>query len=214
MHSPKFAIFGTFIERSCNVLKPKTIYIDSGMYRPSDESQLIEDCKRGIAAAQKFLYEQYSRKMMGVCMRYVNNYETARDLMHDGFIKIFLNISSFLFEGSFEGWMRRIFVTTSLEYLRKNDVLKDSYDIATSFDIQENDEGVIERMSAEELREIIASLPAGFRSVFNLYAVEGYSHKEIGEMMGIAESTSRSQFARARALLQQKMSELYGYSRI
>lgn len=184
------------------------------MYKARDESQLIEDCQRGIAAAQRFLYEQYSRKMMGVCMRYVNNYETARDLMHDGFIKIFVNIGSFGFEGSFEGWMRRIFVTTSLEYLRKNDVLKESYDIAASFDAQDNEEDVIGRISAEELREIIASLPSGFRSVFNLYAVEGYSHKEIGDMLGIAESTSRSQFARARALLQQRITEIYGYSRV
>jgi RNA polymerase sigma factor (sigma-70 family) len=184
------------------------------MYNARDESQLIEDCKRGIAAAQKCLYEQYSRKMMGVCMRYINDYETAKDLMHDGFIKIFLNIESFGFEGSFEGWMRRIFVNTSLEYLRKNDVLKESFDISQSYNIQGNDESVVERLSAEELRAIIASLPDGFRSVFNLYAVEGYSHKEIGEMLGIAESTSRSQFARARSLLQQKMTEIYGYSKV
>ncbi|GAT61694.1 RNA polymerase sigma factor [Paludibacter jiangxiensis] len=184
------------------------------MYIAREESQLIEDCQKRIAAAQRQLYEQYSRKMMGVCMRYVNNYETARDLMHDGFIKIFLNISSFAHEGSFEGWMRRIFVTTSLEFLRKNDVLRESYDLATSYEVQENDETIIERISTDELREIIAGLPAGFRSVFNLYAIEGYSHKEIGEMLGIAESTSRSQFARARALLQQKMVEIYGYSQV
>jgi RNA polymerase sigma-70 factor (ECF subfamily) len=181
------------------------------MYIARDELQLIEDCKTGIAAAQKHLYEQYSRKMMGMCMRYVNNYETARDLMHDGFIKVFLNIGSFAHEGSFEGWMRRIFVTTSLEFLRKNDILRDSFDIASSYDMQENSETVIERISADELRGIIASLPTGFRSVFNLYAIEGYSHKEIGEMLGIAESTSRSQFARARVMLQQKMTEIYGY---
>jgi len=182
------------------------------MYIVGDESQLIEDCKRGVAAAQKHLYELYSRKMMGVCMRYVNNYETAKDLMHDGFIKIFTNISSFSYEGSFEGWLRRIFVTTSLEHLRKNDILRESYDITTTYDIQQTDESVIERISADELRDLISSLPTGFRSVFNLYAVEGYSHKEIGDMLEIAESTSRSQFARARAILQQKMQELYGYS--
>lgn len=184
------------------------------MYKGGDESQLIDDCKKGHPAAQRYLYEQYSRRMMSVCMRYVNNYETAKDLMHDGFIKIFMNIGSFSFEGSFEGWMRRVFVTTSLEFLRKNDVLKESYDISLSFEIQEYSETAIEQLSAKELLEIIASLPSGFRTVFNLYAIEGYSHKEIGEMLGIAESTSRSQFARARTLLQQKMSETYGYSRI
>jgi RNA polymerase sigma-70 factor (ECF subfamily) len=178
------------------------------MYIPRDEVQLINDCKKGVAAAQRHLYELYSRKMMGVCMRYVNNYETARDLMHDGFIKIFTNISSFGFEGSFEGWLRRIFVTTSLEYLRKNDVLRESYDISASYDLQQTDESAVERISADELRGLIAALPAGFRSVFNLYAIEGYNHKEIGEMLGIAESTSRSQYARARAMLQQKIEEL------
>lgn len=184
------------------------------MYKGGEEAQLINDCKNGNASAQKFLYEQYSRKMMSVCMRYVNNYDTARDLMHDGFIKVFTHIDSFGFEGSFEGWLRRIFVTTSLEFLRKNDVLKESYDISMSYDIQEQSETILEQISAKELHDIIASLPSGFRTVFNLYAIEGYSHKEIGDMLKIAESTSRSQFARARILLQQKMSEIYGYSRI
>jgi len=180
------------------------------MYIPRDEAHLIDDCKNGVAAAQKYLYESYARKMMGVCMRYITNYETARDLMHDGFIKVFTRIDTFSHEGSFEGWMRRIFATTALEYLRKNDVLKASYDIDTSFDIQQDDESAVERISAEELREMIAALPAGFKAVFNLYAIEGYSHKEIGEMLNIAESTSRSQVTRARAILQQRIKEKYG----
>lgn len=180
------------------------------MYSARDEAQLINDCQRQVAAAQQQLYESYARKMMGVCMRYVNDYETARDLLHDGFIKVFTHIASFQGEGSFEGWLRRVFVTTALEYLRKNDVLRESYDIATNYNLQTEEETIIERISADELRAIIGTLPPGFRTVFNLYAVEGYSHKEIGKMLGITESTSRSQFARAKNILKQKIEAHYG----
>ncbi len=180
------------------------------MYNAHDEAQLINDCQRQVAAAQQQLYESYARKMMGVCMRYVNDYETARDLLHDGFIKVFTHVTSFQGEGSFEGWLRRVFVTTALEYLRKNDVLRESYDIATNYNLQTEEETVIERISADELRAIIGTLPPGFRTVFNLYAVEGYSHKEIGKMLGITESTSRSQFARAKNILKQKIVAHYG----
>lgn len=180
------------------------------MYSARDEAQLINDCQRQVAAAQQQLYESYARKMMGVCMRYVNDYETARDLLHDGFIKVFTHIASFQGEGSFEGWLRRVFVTTALEYLRKNDVLRESYDIATNYNLQTEEETIIERISADELRAIIGTLPPGFRTVFNLYAVEGYSHKEIGKMLGITESTSRSQFARAKNILKQKIVAHYG----
>ncbi len=180
------------------------------MYSAQDEAQLINDCQRQIAAAQQQLYESYARKMMGVCMRYVNDYETARDLLHDGFIKVFTHITSFQGEGSFEGWLRRVFVTTALEYLRKNDVLRESYDISTNYNLQTEEETIIERISADELRTIIGTLPTGFRTVFNLYAVEGYSHKEIGKLLGITESTSRSQFARAKNILKQKIEAHYG----
>jgi RNA polymerase sigma factor (sigma-70 family) len=180
------------------------------MYSAPDEAQLINDCQQQVAAAQQQLYEGYARKMMGVCMRYVNDYETARDLLHDGFIKVFTHISSFQGEGSFEGWLRRVFVTTALEYLRKNDVLRESYDISTSYNLQTEEETIIERISADELRAIIGTLPTGFRTVFNLYAVEGYSHKEIGKLLNITESTSRSQFARAKNLLKQKIVAQYG----
>lgn len=180
------------------------------MYSAQDEAQLIYDCQQQVAAAQQQLYERYARKMMGVCMRYVNDYETARDLLHDGFIKVFTHITSFQGEGSFEGWLRRVFVTTSLEYLRKNDVLRESYDISTNYNLQTEEETIIERISADELRTIIGTLPTGFRTVFNLYAVEGYSHKEIGKLLGITESTSRSQFARAKNILKQKIVARYG----
>lgn len=180
------------------------------MYIVHDEAQLIYDCQQENVAAQKYLYERFAQKMMGVCFRYVNDYETARDLLHDGFIRVFRYIHSFHGEGSFEGWMRRVFVTTALEYLRKNDVMQEHFDIADCFDLQSDDESIIEQLSAEDLRKIIVSLPTGFRTVFNLYVIEGYSHKEIAAILGITESTSRSQFARAKMMLREKIRTLYG----
>ena len=108
----------------------------------------------------------------------------------------------------FEGWMRRIFVNTALEYLRKNDILKESVEIDNTEVLQEVDYSAIERISADELMELIAELPPGFRTVFNMFVIEGYSHKEIGDALGITESTSRSQLTRAKRLLQKKLEEL------
>ena len=128
--------------------------------------------------------------------------------MQEGFIKVFSAIGSFEGSGSFEGWMRRIFVNTALEYLRKNDILKESVEIDNTEVLQEVDYSAIERISADELMELIAELPPGFRTVFNMFVIEGYSHKEIGDALGITESTSRSQLTRAKRLLQKKLEEL------
>jgi RNA polymerase sigma-70 factor (ECF subfamily) len=167
---------------------------------PSDESALIAGCVKGNRTAQKQLYDKYATKMMGICVRYAGDYDTARDLLHDGFILLFKKINAYKGEGSFEGWMRKMFVNVALEYLRKKDVLKahDGY----STDIPTADYSVFEKLSADELVAKIATLPAGFRTVFNLYAVEGYSHQEIAELLHITESTSRSQYMHARNWLQ------------
>ena len=145
-----------------------------------------------------------------MCIRdsYGSNRETAKDLLQEGFIKVFSAIGSFEGSGSFEGWMRRIFVNTALEYLRKNDILKESVEIDNTEVLQEVDYSAIERISADELMELIAELPPGFRTVFNMFVIEGYSHKEIGDALGITESTSRSQLTRAKRLLQKKLEEL------
>lgn len=174
-----------------------------------DERQLIDGCKKGDRLAQKELYELYSRKMMGVCLRYVNDRETARDLLQDGFVKIFVSIESYLGAGSFEGWMRKIFVNCALEYLRKSDVLRDSTDLDSTAELIHPDGSAVSDLSAAELMNLIHELPAGFRAVFNLFAIEGYSHKEISEMLNITESTSRSQFTRAKQLLQRRINALY-----
>lgn len=147
--------------------------------------------------------------MLAVCLRYVNDMETARDLLQDGFVRVFMNIHSYTGTGSFEGWLRKIFVNGALEYLRKSDVLRESTDLDSSADLVQSDSSAIEHLSAAELMKLIQKLPVGFRTVFNMFAIEGYSHKEISEALGITESTSRSQFTRARQLLQKRIKELY-----
>ena len=147
--------------------------------------------------------------MLAVCLRYVNDMETARDLLQDGFVRVFTNIHSYTGSGSFEGWLRKIFVNGALEYLRKSDVLRESTDLENSAELVQPDSSAIENLSAAELMKVIQELPAGFRTVFNMFAIEGYSHKEISKILGITESTSRSQFTRARQLLQKRIKELY-----
>lgn len=173
-----------------------------------DEQLLIAGCKRGESKARKELYELYAPAMMGVCMRYVNNRETARDLLQDGFVKIYTKIDTYSGVGSFGGWIRRIFVTTALEHLRRNDTLRLSTSIDEYNDISNNDVSALEQLSVDDLMACIASLPNGFRTVFNLFAIEGYSHAEIANMLNIKESTSRSQFIRARKLLQKNVESL------
>ena len=145
---------------------------------------------------------------MSVCLRYADNREMAEDFLQDGFIKIFSSIRSYSYEGSFEGWMRRIFVNTALEALRKNDLLRNGVELDALEPQQEADYSAVEKISADELMELIAQLPRGFRTVFNMFAIEGYSHREIAETLNINESTSRSQYTRAKRLLQKWIKEL------
>ena len=141
-------------------------------------------------------------------MRYADNREMAEDFLQDGFIKVFSSIRSYSYEGSFEGWMRRIFVNTALEALRKNDLLRNGVELNALEPQQEADYSAVEKISADELMELIAQLPPGFRTVFNMFAIEGYSHREIAETLNINESTSRSQYTRAKRLLQKWIKEL------
>ncbi|MCH5329211.1 MAG: sigma-70 family RNA polymerase sigma factor [Coprobacter sp.] len=173
-----------------------------------DEIQLIKGCKENNPHAQKRLYDAYARKMMAVCLRYANDRESAQDLLQDGFIKVFTAIGSYSGSGSFEGWMRRIFVNTALESLRKNDILRETVGMDHPDTLKEADYSAIEKISADELMELVRELPPGFRAVFNMFAIEGYSHREIGEALGINESTSRSQYTRAKKLLQKKLNNL------
>lgn len=178
-----------------------------------DELQLIEGCRKGDRRAQKALYEAYSRKMMGVCLRYIGDRETAQDVLQDGFLKVFTHIETYTGTGSFEGWLRKIFVNSALEQLRKQDVLRESTDLDSTAELAQTDSSPLADISAAELMRLIQSLPDGFRTVFNLFAIEGYSHKEIAEQLQITESTSRSQYTRAKQLLQRKVNALYGERR-
>ncbi|MDR1544533.1 MAG: sigma-70 family RNA polymerase sigma factor [Prevotellaceae bacterium] len=163
------------------------------------EIELIVACKKNEMWARKILYERYAPTMLSVCTRYCGDKETAKDILQEGFFKIFTKISEFREDGSFEGWIRKIFVTTALENLRKNRFVPLETEHKNT--VENDDLSVFDKLSADDLHKIISELPDGFRMVFNLYAVEGYSHKEIGEMLGIKEVTSRSQYQRAREML-------------
>jgi RNA polymerase sigma factor (sigma-70 family) len=145
----------------------------------------------------------YSAKMYGVCLRYYPNAEIARDILQDGFIKVFEKIRSFRFEGSIEGWIRRIMVNTALEYHRKK---KDDVELSLSNASALIDEGGSFDPDYQFLLSIVSSLPKQYRLVFNLYAIEGYSHSEIANLLNITESTSKSNYSRARAILREKVS--------
>jgi RNA polymerase sigma-70 factor (ECF subfamily) len=169
------------------------------------EKQLIAGCLKGDRRSQKELYDSYSRKMMGVCLRYTGDRETARDLLQDGFVRVFTSLDTYKGTGSLDGWMRTVFVNGALEYLRKRDILRDSTNIDSMREVLEDEDTAVSRISAGELMELVQSLPHGFRTVFNLYAIEGYSHREIAEKLHITESTSRSQYVRARKWLQERI---------
>lgn len=167
------------------------------------EQELIQNCQKQHAASQRLLYEKYAPKMMSVCMRYLNDKAEAEDALQEAFIKIFKHIVHFRSEGSFEGWMRRIFVNTALSTLRVKQIKY--VDTINSYSINSSvNPSVIEKMSAQEIFELISTLPNGYRIVFNLHGIEGYSHKEIAETLGITESTSRTQYLKARKALQEK----------
>ena len=181
--------------------------LDCGTVTETFNPQLIESCKKGDRAAQKRIYDLLAPRMFPVCMCYVGDRTLAEDTLQDGFVTLFTHLNSYKGEGSFEGWARKIFVTTALMSLRKKDALKMSDDLEVARGVKAETVSQIQNIGYKELMELIMSLPDGFRTVFNLYAVEGYSHKEIGEMLGISEITSRSQLSRARVILQNKIKE-------
>lgn len=170
--------------------------------------QLIESCKKGNRAAQKILYDRLASRMFPVCMRYIGDRTAAEDVLQDGFVTLFTRLESYKGDGSFEGWARRIFVTTALMSLRKKDALKMSDELEAVRGMKTETTSQIQNIGYKELMKLVMSLPPGFRTVFNMYAIEGYSHKEIAEMLGITETTSRTQFSRARAWLQNKIEKI------
>jgi len=171
----------------------------------TNEKQLIDNCLQGDRNAQRTLYELYSGKMMGLCLRYCRDKETAKDLLHDGFVKIYTHLEKFEGKGSFEGWIRRIMVNTALEYLRKKNDEGYSQDIEEAFTLTSDDHGAMEKMQADELLKLIQQLPDAYRMTFNLFVIEGFSHREIAESMNITESSSRVYLTRAKQMIQQML---------
>jgi RNA polymerase sigma factor (sigma-70 family) len=167
------------------------------------EEAILHGCIKNEAGAQKELYQKYSTKMLAACYRYAHNREDAEDMLQEGFIKVFSQIHSFESRGSLEGWIRRIMVHTCINILKKNKKFNDCVDITNANTLQVREESVPSIIQAKQVVECIRLLPLGYRTVLNLYAIEGYSHREIGEMLDIEESTSRSQYTRAKALLEE-----------
>jgi RNA polymerase sigma factor (sigma-70 family) len=176
------------------------------IYRAKDV-ELIEGCKRQDRQAQKRLYDQYASKFYALCCRYIKDKMEAEDVLITAFTKILNRIDQYTGEGNFEGWMRKVVVNEALSYLRKNKNMYLETDI-TAADYEPDYEKLEDQLEAEDLLKMIESLPSGYRIVFNLYAIEGYSHKEIGDQLGISENTSKSQLSRARAALQKCLLEV------
>lgn len=167
----------------------------------TDQLQLIKNCLKGKAAAQKQLYEAFAPTMLGVCYRYTKSLPDAEDVLQEGFVKVFRFLHQYNKEGELGAWIRRIMVNTALNYLKKSQKYQHDllFDKTEMHAITREDPEVL--LNAKELAELIRQLPTGYQTIFNLVAIEGFSHVEVGEMLGISENTSRSQYMRARHLL-------------
>ncbi|MFM7723595.1 MAG: RNA polymerase sigma factor [Bacteroidota bacterium] len=172
-----------------------------------EDVQLVKECLSGKARAQKTLFDKFAPRMMALCFRYMKDKDEAEDAFQIGMVKVFSKLTEFKFEGPLEGWVRRIMVNSCLDQLRRNqrfiaDVTYD--DVAYKLEVQET---VTSSLNTEVLMGLVQAMPTGYRVVFNLFAIEGFSHQEIAEQMGISESTSKSQYLRARAYLRQRIEE-------
>ena len=172
--------------------------------------EIIKACIKGDRKAQKQLYQLFADKMYGVCLRYADNADDAKDILQDGFIKVFVNLKQFNNKGSFEGWIRRIMVNTALEKFRDKSYLF-AVNMELGYETKDTEyDHILTELAAKDLLRLIQELSPQYRMVFNLYAIEGYSHKEICEMLNIKEGTSKSNLSRAREILKEKVKKYYG----
>ena len=167
------------------------------------EELMLAGCLQNNAASQEALYSRFSPRMLGVCYRFAKNREDAEDMLQEGFIKVFTQIHQYRNEGALEGWIRRIMVHTCINILKKNKKFAESVDIIHASSVHVKEDMIPSIMQAKQVVECIRVLPLGYRTVLNLYAIEGYSHKEISGLLDIEESTSRSQYTRAKAMLEE-----------
>jgi len=176
----------------------------------SEESNtiLIKGCLAKNPKSQKALFDTFAPTMYAICYRYAGNSDQAKDLLQDGFIKVYTKLGEFKFEGSFEGWLKRIFINNALEYIRKETRIPDMVNVDDMYELK-SDATQYTGMDAKKILEQIQKLPTGYRTVINLYIVEGYSHKEIADMLGISESTSKSQLHKARQVLQKMINDTF-----
>jgi RNA polymerase sigma-70 factor (ECF subfamily) len=181
-----------------------------GEHRLTDSLEiLIRGCTKGDSGSQEKLYRQFSAAMYGLCMQYASSEEDAQDILQDGFVKVFKKIGQVKEAKAFPGWIRRVMINTALERYRSQVVMQRIDEDPLVLNDQITDD-VLDELNAEALVIMIRELPPRYRMVFNLYAIEGYSHKEIGEMLGISDGTSKSNLSRARAILQEKVKKVYG----
>ncbi|HET7115797.1 MAG TPA: RNA polymerase sigma factor [Hanamia sp.] len=164
------------------------------------ESDLIKGCIEGDPQMQRLLYDRFASMMYAVCLRYSENTEDANDVMQEGFIKVYKSLSKFRAEGSFEGWVRRIFINTSIEHFRKKVKLYNVSEVSENT-VEDGDLSALDVLAAKDIMNIVNELSPGYKLVFNMHVIEGYSHKEIAKILGITEGTSKSQLARAKGVL-------------
>ena len=170
-----------------------------------DDSILVKECIKGNAKAQRLLFDKFSQKMLGVCLRYTKSQDEAEDALQEGFVKAFSKLNDFSNQGSLEGWIRRIMVNTSLDAIRKNTKFMKDVSIDTVDYQIGNEDFIVEGLNAEDLMKLINSMPEGYKVIFNMFAIEGYSHQEISTTLGISESTSKSQYMRAKGYLRNRL---------
>jgi RNA polymerase sigma factor (sigma-70 family) len=182
--------------------------MDIALSLQREEKNLIKACISKERWAQKELYETYYGKMIGVCLRYSNDQDDAKDILHEGFIKVFKNIDKYQLGTSLGAWIRRIMINTSIDYYRKS-IRRRTEDLDQAQYEMAEDEDPISNCSAKEIMQCVQQLSPAYRVVFNLYAIEGYSHKEISKQLEISESTSRSNLVKARVKLKQMLSSKY-----
>ena len=171
----------------------------------------MQHCLKNDATAQKQFYDRFARRMLGVCYRYAQNKQEAEDILQDGFIRAFRYLNAWRNEGSLEGWLRKIMVTTALNFLKSQKNFRTEKAIETAHELPGEITGIMQRLENEEVMQMIQKLSPGYRTVLNLFAIEGYSHHEIGAMLDISESTSRSQYTRARQLLKIMIEEHFEF---
>lgn len=183
-------------------LNSKTVKVS----KPLDE-QILQGCINREEKSQKAFYQFFSSSMFGICLRYSNTREDARDILQDGFVKVFTKLGQFSGKGSLEGWMKRIFINTALEHYRVNKVYQQQSDVDEAKKVA-SPALAIGNITQKEILAVMEKLPTGYRTILNLFAIEGYTHAEIAEMLGISEGTSKSQLSRARQSFIQTWNQL------